>query len=165
MVQYASNTQVPSERSRGEIERTLTRYGASAFAYAWYERQAVIAFQARGRQIRFHLPLPDRDSREFTHTPARGKRRTVGAQADAYDQGVRARWRALALAIKAKFAAIDAGIVSFEDEFLAHTVIEGGATVSEWIQPQIQRAVESGQMPELDPFPDGMRAIEAEIVE
>jgi hypothetical protein len=37
--------------------------------------------------------------------------------------------------------------------------------VSEWIQPQIQRAVESGQMPELDPFPEGMRAIEAEIVE
>ncbi|WP_242394821.1 hypothetical protein [Anaeromyxobacter oryzisoli] len=40
MGRYAQGTSVPMERSRAEIERTLVRYGASGFAYAW-ERRAL----------------------------------------------------------------------------------------------------------------------------
>jgi len=32
---YAAKTEVPEHQSRTEIERTLTRYGATAFAYGW----------------------------------------------------------------------------------------------------------------------------------
>jgi len=32
---YAEGTSVPADRSRAEIERTLTRYGADQFAYGW----------------------------------------------------------------------------------------------------------------------------------
>jgi hypothetical protein len=32
---YAENTSVSVESSRGEIERTLQRYGAASFAYGW----------------------------------------------------------------------------------------------------------------------------------
>ena len=59
MTRYADATEVSVEKSRAEIEKTLTRYGATAFAYAWEGGRAVIQFQAKGRRIRFDLPLPD----------------------------------------------------------------------------------------------------------
>jgi len=37
---YAEDTRVPIERSRSEIERTLERYGATAFSYGWDEQRA-----------------------------------------------------------------------------------------------------------------------------
>jgi hypothetical protein len=161
MTRYAARTEVTSDRSRTEIERTLSRYGATAFMYGWQGGQAVIAFEAHGRQIRFHLPMPDRQSGEFTRTQT-GRPRSTSAAASEYDQAVRQRWRALTLVVKAKLEAVAAGIVSFEDEFLAHTVITGGATVADWLQPQLEQAYSTGEMPGLLPQPQ--YAIEAEIV-
>lgn len=157
---YAENTSVPSDRSRGEIERTLTRYGATAFAYGWSGSTASIMFEIhtdRGvRRVRFNLPMPDRSAREFTHTPGRGVRRSATGAADAYDQAVRQRWRALALVIKAKLEAVAAGITTIEDEFLAHVVLPDGSTVGEWASPQLAIAYEQGEMPPmLAAGPDG----------
>ena len=41
MGRYAANTEVGSERSRAEIERTLTRYGATSFMYGWDQAGAL----------------------------------------------------------------------------------------------------------------------------
>ena len=71
MAKYAATTSVTSEKSRAEIERTLSKYGATSFAYGWEETRSVIGFRIENRQVRFVLPLPDRHSREFTHTPER----------------------------------------------------------------------------------------------
>src|SRR5689334_2029476 len=109
MAKYAQGTQVGSDRSRSEIERTLQRYGATSFAYGWHQTSAIIAFEAKGRRIRFELPLPDRASKAFMRTPT-GKPRSSQAAADAYEQAVRQKWRALALAIKAKLEAVESGI-------------------------------------------------------
>lgn len=147
---YAENTTVTADRSRAEIERTLTRYGASAFAYGWDQGQAAIGFQAHGRRIQFHLPLPDRNERRFTHTPTGGRRGEDGVTKE-WERACRQRWRALALVIKAKLEAVEAGIVEFEDEFLAQTVLPSGGTVASWLQPQIQRAYETGEMPSMLP--------------
>lgn len=162
MTRYAQDTEVGSDRSRAEIERTLIRYGASAFAYGWDRGRgaATVAFEKDRRHIRFILPMPDRNSREFTHTPARKTRRSDAEVEKAYEQAVRQRWRALALVIKAKLEAVESGITTFEDEFLAHTVIAGNATVSEWVQPQIQQAIESGNTPTLVAVPGSQPAIE-----
>lgn len=46
---FASNTDVPAEASRMEIERTLMRYGASSFGYIWDQEQAEVAFEAKGK--------------------------------------------------------------------------------------------------------------------
>lgn len=50
-MKYASSTTVSPEKSRGEIEAMLTRYGANSFGYAWEEqgRIAVIQFCAKDR--------------------------------------------------------------------------------------------------------------------
>lgn len=37
---YAQNTNVSSQDSLAEIERTVTRYGASAFSYGWDQTTA-----------------------------------------------------------------------------------------------------------------------------
>lgn len=150
MSRYAASTEVSAERSRGEIERTLTRYGASQFMYGWDQNQAVLAFVSRGRQVRFTLPMPDRASPEFTRTPT-GKDRSRNAAEQAYDQAVRQRWRALALVVKAKLEAVEAGIVTFEQEFMAHMVLPDGRTVADHVEPRIAQAYETGQVPELLP--------------
>ena len=69
MPRYAQSTDVSSDRSRAEIERTLARYGATTFTYGWSGDRAAIGFVMDGRQIRFVLPLPDRTDNEFTLTP------------------------------------------------------------------------------------------------
>lgn len=141
---YASGTEVSSDRSRAEIERTLQRYGATSFAYGWQEGRAMIGFSARERHMRFILPMPDRNAREFTHTPARHNRRTDTQIAQAYEQAVRQRWRALALVIKAKLEAVEAGIVTFEDEFAMHIILPDGRTVADHVTPAITEAYATG---------------------
>ena len=140
---YAESTTVPSDRSRAEIEKTLTRYGATTFQYGWQQDRAAIGFVMSGRQIRFILPLPDRESADFTRTPT-GKSRTSTAAEAAYEQAVRQRWRALALMVKAKLEAVASGIVTFEEEFLPHTVLPSGRTVAQEIMPAVESAYATG---------------------
>ena len=145
---FAKDTTVAVERSRAEIERMLTRYGASKFASGWDERGATIMFEASNRRIRFSLALPllgdkrfDRDGRGSTRNPAQ--------RIAAREQACRQKWRALALVIKAKLEAVDSGITSFETEFLAHVVLPNGGTVGECVGAQLAAAYESGAMPPL----------------
>lgn len=156
MSRYAENTSAPSERSRAEIESTLRRYGATGFMYGWDEDRAVVAFKMHDRQVRFLLPMPDRTSREFTHTPAKNQPRSIAQAEAAYEQAVRQRWRALALVIKAKLEAVAAGITEFEDEFLAHIMLPDGSTVGQFMRPQVAIAYERGDMPKLLPAPKGV---------
>jgi len=146
MPTYAAKTSVGWKSSRDEIERTLTRYGATQFLTGWSEGGAMVAFSARSRQFRFILPLPDQRAREFTHTPARGVERSQAEAEKAYDQAVRQRWRALALVIKAKLEAVEAGISDFEEEFLAHIILPNGRTVAEETLPSITQMYEVGAM-------------------
>lgn len=147
MGRYASETQVSVEKSRAEIEMILRRYGADQFVSGWDADKAVIGFRAQGRFVRFTLPIPDRNAREFTHTDHRGMRRSAPEQEKAWEAGCRQRWRALALVIKAKLEAVEAGITTFEDEFLAHITLPGGQSVGAWLKPQIAEAYESGKVP------------------
>ncbi len=92
------------------------------------------------------LPLPDANDQEFTHTPAQGYRRSPEGAEKAWEQACRQAWRALALVVKAKLEAIEAGIASFEDEFLAYTVLPGGTTVGEQVAPAIEEAYTTGRV-------------------
>lgn len=104
----------------------------------WLDDRAMVAFQVKDRHVKFVLPMPDKTSREFTHSP-QGRVRSKEAVHTAWEQGCRQRWRALALAIKAKLEAVECGIVTFDQEFLAHIVAAGGKTVGEQIIPMLER--------------------------
>jgi len=142
---YAANTTVDAGTSRMEIERTLVRYGAEAFSYGWDKGQAAIQFVKGDRTIRFVLPMPDRSSREFTHTEAKGIKRSAEAAQKEWEKASRQRWRALALMVKAKLEGVEAGIVTFEEEFMPHVVLPGGKTVFETISEDIDKALSTGQ--------------------
>ena len=148
---YAESTSVTSDKSRAEIERTLTRYGATSFMYGWDQQAAIVGFVADDRQVRFTLPMPSKDAREFTHTPSRGQKRTPTQVEAAYEQAVRQRWRALALVIKAKLEAVEAGIVTFEQEFAMHMMLPNGQTVGDFVIPQIDASYAENTMPALLP--------------
>lgn len=154
MTRYAESTGVAPERSRAEIEATLKRYGADGFMYGWQDDHALIAFRLGGRQMRFVMAMPDPAGRDLTHT-ATGKARTPKQAKAAYEQAVRQRWRALALVIKAKLEAVESGITTIEDEFLAHIVLPDGQSVGQWMRPQIRAAYKSGDMPMLLPYHGG----------
>jgi hypothetical protein len=142
MAKYAAKTEVPPDRRRSEIERTLNRYGATAFGYATTRTEAQIMFELGGRQMRFQIALPDQA--EYSDMAP-----TVGDRAHA--QAVRQRWAAVALWIKAQCEAIDSEVVTAEDAFLGWVVLPDGQTLGEKLHPQLDAVYKSGQMPALLP--------------
>lgn len=146
---YARTTDVSVSKSKMEIEALLEKYGADAFMSGFEENRAFLAFRMNNRHIKFVLPLPDRDDREFTHS-SRGKRNAETAMKH-WEQACRSRWRALKLCIQAKLEAVDVGISTFDDEFLANIVLPDGQTMGQYMAPQIERAYQSGNMPPLLP--------------
>jgi hypothetical protein len=132
---YAADSSVPVERSRQEIEKTLARFGADQFGYATGTDRATVCFRARGRMIRFDLPLPPRER--------------LSEQQHA--QRVRSAWRCLVLSIKAKLAAVESAITSFEQEFMPYTVMPDGRTAAQHALPLIEEAYQGGKVAGLLP--------------
>lgn len=139
MGKYAEGTSVPVERSQAEINKVLSKFGADQLAYATStEPPAVlVGFRAKGRLIRFHLPMPT--IKEFKGTPAQNEKLWAGE--------CRRRWRALLLVMKAKLEAVDSGITTFEQEFYAHTVLPGGMTVYETTNRHVTKSLADGKPP------------------
>lgn len=135
---YAKNTTVSCEKSKTEIERTLTRYGATHFAYTTMPEGAVVQFVNNGKRIRFLVPMPNRPRQD---APDAHFRR--------WEKSQRQKWRALALVIKAKLEAVASGICTFEEEFLAHIVLPNGQTAGQHLIPRIDEAYATGQVPAL----------------
>lgn len=148
---YAEGTDVPVERSKAEIERLLTRYGASRFISGWDQDQATIAFEAHDRRVRFRVTMPE--LADFAMAGER--RRNQEQQRSALAAETRRRWRSLCLVIKAKLEAVASGVSTFEEEFLAHVVLPNNETIGDWLAPQIAVAYASKKMPPLLPSGKG----------
>lgn len=150
---YAKDTEVSVEKTRAEIERTLVRYGATGFMYGWDGNQAVIAFKMNDRRVKMMLTLPDRDAPEFVYKKINASHyrtvRTSQQRQAAWEQACRQKWRALSLVIKAKLEAVEAGITTLDDEFLAHVMLPDGQTVGQWARPQIEQVYLTNRMPSL----------------
>lgn len=148
---YAEKTDVPSDRTRSEIERTLRRYDATEFAYGWQHGAATIGFTIANRSVRMTLPLPSPTDPQFAIGPSGRRARSDVGREQAYEQAVRQSWRALALVIKAKLEAVAAGISTVEREFLADVLLPDGSTVGAWVEPQLAIAYQTNNMPSLMP--------------
>jgi hypothetical protein len=151
MARYAEGTSVSEERSRAELERTLKRFGADQFGFAWDQAGGqMIAFRMAGRSIRMDLPMPDPDDPTFTRTPT-GQPRSTSAAQEAYAKEVRRRWRSLNLVVKAKLTAVADGISTLEREFLADMLTQDGRTVEQVMRPYLTAGgplqLEAGQQP------------------
>ena len=149
---FAEGTTVSVEKSRAEIEKLITRYGATSTAFMNAPGRALILFECKNRRVVFDLPLPSIDEKRFQRD-GRGSPRTHVKRHEAWEQACRQRWRALAWVIKAKLEAVESGITSFEDEFLAHIQMPDGKSVGDHIKPMIERSYQTGQMVPLLPPP------------
>lgn len=145
-MKYASHTSVSVEKSRGEIEWVLKRYGAGSFAYMSQGNIAAIAFEVQNRRIRMVIPLPD--PKDFERNK-KGHVRKAELALRSWEQSCRQRWRALSLVVKAKLECVESGVATFEQEFLPYTLLPDGKTVGEWALPQVKKAYELGKMPPL----------------
>lgn len=143
---YAKSTDVSASQSEGEIKRAVLRAGATAFMSGQTSNHATVAFEMRGRRIVFNMPLPNRQSEEFTLTPTRKSARSEKGAEAAWEQACRSRWRGLFLCVKAKLESIEAGIETFEDAFLAHIQMPDGQTVGQHVRPAIEASYKSQQM-------------------
>ncbi len=148
MATYAKTTTVSPEKSRMEIEQTLTRYGAERFMYATEPGRALVMFEIKGRTVRFVIPIPaGSEFRYYRRTNAHNDtERTEKQQQEAWAQEVRRRWRALCLCIKARLEGVESGIETIEEAFLAHMVLEDGRSFAEWATPQLA-ALNTGMPP------------------
>lgn len=149
---YAENTSVSVSKTKGEIDGLLRKHCATGFGSFEEQSRALLVFQMQERRIRFELPLPNQDEKQFTMT-ARGQQRSADSAMQAWEQACRSRWRALFLCIKAKLESIESGIETFEDAFLAHIQMPDGSLVSENVRPRIAAAYQSNTMQPLLPAP------------
>lgn len=122
---YAQNTSVPSRHTKGEIEKELSRFGASGFVAGWQDGIAAICFIMGGISYRYSIKIADDEKEE------------------------RRLWRSLLLCIKGKLVAVSDGLKTFEQEFIGSIVMPNGKTADEIILPQIQEARRLGIMPTL----------------
>ena len=122
---YAERTRVPARQTRGEIEELIMRRKAKSFAIYTETAGAMVSFELQDRRIAFRLPLPE---------PKR-------------EQDIRSRWRGLLLCLKAKFEAIDRGVETFEQAFLAHTLMPDGRTVAEHVREPVALAYQGKAVP------------------
>ena len=149
---YAEKTKTGVGATQNEIERTLKKYGARAFAYATQGTKALIMFEYNDKRIRFILNLPDINEKRFQKTPSQGRQRTPEAQMKEWEQACRQKWRALLLVIKAKLEAVESGISVFEEEFMANIILPNNQTVAEYVLPQIDNCYKNNTLPPMIDF-------------
>lgn len=145
---YAARTQVPVAETQAEIQALLRKRKADRYAFMEATDQGIVSFEFGGRRYVFHLPLPALPDYWKTET---GRARDLASAEAVWEQALRSRWRALFLVIKAKFEAVDTGVVTLEDEFLAHAVMPGGETVGSYVNRELPKLLRGEQVPLLPP--------------
>lgn len=139
---YAAETSVPVSKSRDEIERTLARFGASAFAYfSNSDGQVMIGFEIANLRVQMQMMLPPKQ--DYLYSPT-GRYRSAATAESEWEKACRQRWRSLANGIKAKLALVDDGISTVEREFLADIMTPDGQTIGQKVLPEL-RAISRGQ--------------------
>jgi hypothetical protein len=141
---YVRGSAVSCSASQAEIELMLTGHGAYGFRCASEPGKAVVAFSSDERRYRLVLSLLGPGA---TPPGPRGASPGQGRSlqgSKSVQEVARRRWRQLSSLIRAKFEAIDSGIVTFDEEFLAYMVMPDGGTVLEESAPRIAVAYEGG---------------------
>ena len=147
MNRYAGKTNVSVDKSKGELEWLLKRFGASQFAYMTSPTKSQIGFIIQGRRIEMTLVLPN--PKEFERTETGRQRRNQADVLKCHEQACRSSWRELVLMIKAKLVGIQAKIATIDNEFLAYTALPNGQTIGDVLKPQVSAMITGGKVPQL----------------
>lgn len=141
---YAATTTVTIGKSQDEIKNTLRKYGAERLGIMEDMKAGYVMFEYSGLTVQMEVPFPSKDEFKKSET---GRSRTTSVIENHYEQALRQRWRALLLAIKAKLEAVELGISSIEEEFLAFIKMPNGISFGDTVIPKIQEIANTGKMP------------------
>ena len=132
MAKYAKNTAVTIEKSKVQIQLLLTKWGIDHFYFGTSPRGDGIGFAFAERTYKMNVPTPESN----------------GLTDKQYEQAKRQRWRILYMSLKMKLEEIDAGCISFEDQFLAMMCLPDGSTVSNFMSlPENVTRLQETKMP------------------
>lgn len=135
---YAANTKTDTATTQNQIRKLLEQHGTvDGFVVGEQGGIAVLSFHMKDRRLTFRMAIP------------RIKHEATDRQNAAAMQETRRMWRSLLLCIKAKLESVRSGIESFEDAFLAQTVLPTGETMGEYAQRAIPQALEGRPLPPL----------------
>lgn len=135
---YAKGTKADIPTTQNQIRRLLEQHGAvDGFVVGEQAGVAVLRFHMKDRNITFRMGVPRYDHNATARANAAGAQET------------RRMWRALLLCIKAKMESVRSGIESFEDAFLAQTVLPSGETFGEYAARAYPDALEGRSLPPL----------------
>lgn len=119
------NTKVPIEGSQAQIRRMLIDYGADGFGFE-EERidgrvLATIRFRAGQHAYRMRVPLKLPSESALAAKARRATRRSYDEiREEALEQEGRRVWRVIAWNLKARLVAVEEGLETIEEAFLAH---------------------------------------------
>lgn len=145
MSQYASGTDVSVIRSIGELEKLVSKHGATGFGYGRDDQTARtrVVFRIADRMVRFEVEKPDLN--DFKKTPT-GRPRALSEATRMTDAEEKRRWRALVLVVKALLVGVSDGVINLSDAFLPYTLLPSdGRTFGEWAEPQLDVAYATGE--------------------
>jgi hypothetical protein len=120
------STNVPVEKSQGQIRKLLSGQGASRLAFgeereAAGRRWAAVTFVIGAHAVRLRVPLKPVDEREVRRKLMRARTKTQDEIRNTlYEHEEKRIWRVLAWNLKARMVAVQEGVETFEEAFLAH---------------------------------------------
>ncbi|HTE59842.1 MAG TPA: hypothetical protein VK631_05785 [Solirubrobacteraceae bacterium] len=144
-----STTTVPIEKSQAEIRALLGRHGATQFAFGeevdtkgvWW---AVVQFTHGAMMVRLRVPYKV-DEAAARAKAANARTKTLADfRIELAEQEAKRIWRVIAWNLKARLVAVEEGVESIAEAFLAHVVLPDNRTVYERIAEDNPRLIESG---------------------
>lgn len=130
-------TKVPVDKSQGDIRKLLREYGAEGYRFGEVSEMgdmfASVEFVQGGNAVRMRVPYKRADV-EALHKRAKNARTKTfdNLMEEAQEQEARRIWRVLHWNLKARLEAVEEGLETFVEAFLAHLVNKAtGRTVYE----------------------------------
>lgn len=141
-----SNT-TAGDKAMAEIQRILQQFGCNRFGTMtdWEAGELIVQFQWRGVQVSFPASFKGYAAAWLKENPWNNRKQATREEweAKALDIGSVAVYSILRDWIKAQVVAVETGLVSFEEVFMAHVILPNGKRL-------IEQAKESKLMPQLE---------------
>lgn len=145
MTTYAKGTTVPTIKTRMEIEALLRKLGCEELGSAESNGTATVFFRKGNWRVQMTMRLPVLKELADAHYKKHWRSLGVEAVQKLLAQREREAWRGFLLVIKAKFAALEHGVETFEEAFMPHIVLHDGTTIGQRALPKLRELVAANQ--------------------
>jgi hypothetical protein len=134
-------TQVPVARSQGELRDLLRKFGAQQFSFGEGADWAGVEFIHADQLVRVRCPLKPPDANAVSDHYSKNRKSPDASRQTLLNREAMRVWRVLVWTIKARLVAVEEGLETFEQAFLA-AIVDPATNRTIW--EQAREAVEGG---------------------